>query len=314
MIRSEICEMLGIQYPVFQGGMAWIADGKLAAAVSEGGGLGIIAAGNAPGDYVREQIKVARAHTAKPIGVNVMLMSPFADDVAQVAAEEKVEVVTTGAGNPTKYMKIWKEAGIQVIPVVASVAMAKLMTRLGASALIAEGGESGGHVGELTTMVLVPQICDATTLPVIAAGGIADGRGVAAAFMLGACGVQMGTRFLSADECTIHPAYKEKILKATDLCTMVTGKRLGHPVRSLRTPFARDYAKAEYGGMPDDELEALATGALRLAVQEGDNEKGCFLSGQIAAMVKKQQPAAEIIREVMEEAEPILLRASSWVK
>ncbi|HJD22800.1 MAG TPA: enoyl-[acyl-carrier-protein] reductase FabK [Firmicutes bacterium] len=314
MIKSEICEMLGIQYPVFQGGMAWIADGKLAAAVSDGGGLGIIAAGNAPGDYVREQIKIARSLTSKPIGVNVMLLSPFADDVAQVVTEEKVEVVTTGAGNPSRYMKAWKEAGIRVIPVVASVAMAKLMTRLGASALIAEGGESGGHVGELTTIVLVPQVCDATTLPVIAAGGIADGRGVAAAFLLGAQGVQMGTRFLSAYECTIHPNYKEKILKATDLCTMVTGKRLGHPVRSLRTPFAREYAKAEYGGMPDDELEALATGALRRAVQEGDNEKGCFLSGQIAAMVKKEQPAAEIVKEVMEEAEPILRRASQWVE
>ncbi len=314
MIKSDICTMLGIQYPIFQGGMAWIADGKLAAAVSAGGGLGIIAAGNAPGEYVREQIKIAKSLTDKPIGVNIMLLSPFADEVAQVVTQEKAEVVTTGAGNPSKYMKSWKEAGIKVIPVVASVAMAKLMTRLGADALIAEGGESGGHVGELTTMVLVPQICDATTLPVIAAGGIADGRGVAAAFMLGACAVQMGTRFLSAEECTIHPTYKEKILKATDLCTMVTGKRLGHPVRSLRTQFARDYSKAEYGGMPDDELEKLATGALRLAVQDGDTERGCFLSGQIAAMVKKEQPAAEIIKEVMEEAEPILLRASEWVK
>ena len=314
MIKSAICELLGIRYPVLQGGMAWIADGKLAAAVSNGGGLGIIAAGNAPGSYVREQIRIARALTSSPFGVNIMLMSPFADDVAAVAVEEKIEVVTTGAGNPSKYMKAWKEADIKVIPVVASVAMAKLMTRLGASALIAEGGESGGHVGELTTMVLVPQICDATALPVIAAGGIADGRGVAAAFMLGACGVQMGTRFLSAYECTIHPNYKEKVLKATDLCTMVTGKRLGLPVRSLRTPFARKYAKAEYGGMPDDELEALATGALRLAVQEGDNEKGCFLSGQIAAMVRREQPAADIVREVMEEAEPILRRAGSWVE
>ena len=314
MIKSEICEMLGIKYPVFQGGMAWIADGKLAAAVSNGGGLGIIAAGNAPGEYVREQIKIARSATTKPIGVNIMLLSPYADDIADIVIEEKVEVVTTGAGNPSKYIKAWNQAGIKVIPVVASVAMAKLMTRLGASALIAEGGESGGHVGELTTMVLVPQICDATDLPVIAAGGIADGRGVAAAFMLGACAIQMGTRFLSAEECTIHPTYKEKILKATDLCTMVTGKRLGHPVRSLRTQFARDYSKAEYGGMPDDELEALATGALRLAVKDGDNQKGCFLSGQIAAMVKKEQPAAEIIKEVMDGAEPILLRAQSWVK
>lgn len=314
MVRSAICELLGIRYPVFQGGMAWIADGKLAAAVSDGGGLGIIAAGNAPASYVREQIRIARSLTDKPIGVNVMLMSPFADEVASVVAEECIEVVTTGAGNPSKYMKAWKEAGIKVIPVVASVAMAKLMTRLGASALIAEGGESGGHVGELTTMVLVPQVCDATTLPVIAAGGIADGRGVAAAFMLGACGVQMGTRFLSAYECNIHPNYKDKILKANDLCTMVTGKRLGHPVRSLRTQFARAYSKAEYGGMPDEGLEAFATGALRLAVQEGDNEKGCFLSGQIAAMVNREQYAADIVREVMQEAEPILRRACAWVE
>ena len=314
MIKSAICDLLGIQYPVFQGGMAWIADGKLAAAVSNGGGLGIIAAGNAPGSCVREQIRIAKSLTNKPIGVNIMLMSPFADEVAKVAAEERVEVVTTGAGNPSKYMKAWKAADIMVIPVVASVAMAKLMTRLGASALIAEGGESGGHVGELSTMVLVPQVCDATNLPVIAAGGIADGRGVAAAFMLGACGVQMGTRFLSACECTIHPNYKEKILKATDLCTMVTGKRLGHPVRSLRTQFARDYSNAEYGGMPDDALEALAAGALRLAVQEGDNEKGCFLSGQIAAVVKQEQPAADIVREVVQEAEPILRRAYLWVE
>jgi len=306
--------MLGIEYPVFQGGMAWIADGKLAAAVSNGGGLGIIAAGNAPAEYVKEQIKIAREITDRPIGVNIMLLSPYADEVSKIVIEEKVEVVTTGAGNPSKYIKEWLDAGIKVIPVVASVAMAKLMTRLGASALIAEGGESGGHVGELTTMVLVPQICDATTLPVIAAGGIADGRGVAAVFMLGAQGVQMGTRFLSAYECTIHPEYKEKILKATDLCTMVTGKRLGHPVRSLRTPFAREYFKAEYGGMPDEELEAFATGVLRLAVKDGDNEKGCFLSGQIAAIVNKEQPAAEIVKEVMDEAEPILMRASQWVK
>jgi enoyl-[acyl-carrier protein] reductase II len=314
MITTKINEMLGIQYPVFQGGMAWIADGKLASAVSNGGGLGIIAAGNAPADYVREQIKIARSLTDKPVGVNIMLMSPFADEVAKVVIEEKVEVVTTGAGNPSKYIKDWHDAGIKVIPVVASVAMAKLMTRLGASALIAEGGESGGHVGELTTMVLVPQVCDATDLPVIAAGGIADGRGVAAAFMLGAQGVQMGTRFLSATECSIHPSYKEKILKATDLCTMVTGKKLGHPQRSLRTQFARDYAKAEFGGMPDDELEALGTGALRRAVQEGDSDKGCFLSGQIAAMVKKEQPAAEIIKEVMDGAEPVLRSAAQWVK
>ena len=243
-----------------------------------------------------------------------MLLSPCADEVAQVVVEEKVDVITTGAGNPSKYIKEWLDAGIKVIPVVASVAMAKLMTRLGASALIAEGGESGGHVGELTTMVLVPQVCDATTLPVIAAGGIADGRGVAAAFMLGAQGVQMGTRFLSAVECNIHPVYKEKILKATDLCTMVTGKRLGHPVRSLRTQFARDYLKAEYSRMPDDELEALAVGALKLAVKDGDDKKGCFLSGQVAAMVNKEQPAAQIVREVIDGAEPILRSAAKYIE
>ena len=314
MIDSVICEKLGIRYPVFQGGMAWIADGKLAAAVSNGGGLGVVAAGNAPADYVRGQIRVAKSLTDKPFGVNIMLMSPFADEVAQVAAEEKVAVVTTGAGNPSKYMELWQCAGIKVIPVVASVALTKLMTRLGATAVIAEGGESGGHVGELTTMVLVPLVCDATDLPVIAAGGIADGRGAAAAFMLGACGVQMGTRFLSAEECSIHPEYKKKILKARDLCTMVTGKRLGHPVRSLRTNFARNYFKAEYSDMSDEELENLGVGALRLAVQEGDSDNGCFLAGQSAALVNRSQPAANIVREVMEGAEEVLKGASKWVR
>lgn len=314
MIQSPICDLLGIRYPVFQGGMAWIADGRLAAAVSNGGGLGIVAAGNAPGEAVRQQIRLARSLTDKPIGVNVMLLSPFADEVAQVVAEERVEVVTTGAGNPAKYMKAWLAAGVKVIPVVASVAMARLMTRLGVSALIAEGGESGGHVGELTTMVLVPQVCDATDLPVVAAGGIADGRGLAAALMLGACGVQMGTRFLSAQECSIHPTYKEKILKAKDLCTMVTGKRGGHPVRSLRTQFARDYSKAEYGGASDEALDALAAGSLRRAVEEGDMELGCFLSGQVAALVRREQPAADIIRDVVEGAEPLLKEAMKWVR
>ena len=313
MIKSAVCDLLGIKYPVFQGGMAWISDGKLAAAVSEGGGLGIIAAGNAPGEYVREQIKIAKSLTDKPIGVNIMLLSPFADEVAKVVVEEKINVVTTGAGNPSKYIKDWLNAGIKVIPVVASVAMAKLMTRLGASALIAEGGESGGHIGELTTMVLVPQIVDATTLPVIAAGGIGNGRGVAAAFILGASAVQMGTRFLSAYECNIHPSYKEKILHATDLCTMVTGKRLGHPVRSLRTPFARDYFKAEYSDISDEELEKLGMGALRSAVIDGDNEKGCFLAGQIASVVDREQSAADIIKEVISEAEPILKKAGELV-
>ena len=314
MPNSVLCEMLGIRYPVFQGGMAWISDDRLAAAVSEGGGLGIIASGNAPADYVREQIRIAKSLTSRPFGVNVMLLSPYADEVAEVIAQERVAVVTTGAGNPSKYMEMWKAAGSRVIPVVASVALAKLMQRIGASAVIAEGGESGGHVGELTTMVLVPLVADAVSIPVIAAGGIADGRGMAAAFMLGACGVQMGTRFLSAEECTIHPAYREKVLKAGDLATMVTGKRLGHPVRSLRTAFARNYSKAEYGGMPDDELEALGTGALRYAVKEGDSEKGCFLAGQIVAMVNKVQPAADIVREVADGADEVLKGAAGWAK
>ena len=314
MIKSAVTEMLGIEWPVFQGGMAWIADGRLAAAVSNAGGLGIIAAGNAPADYVQKQIETARSLTEKPFGVNIMLMSPYADDIAALVAREHVRVVTTGAGNPGKYMKMWKDAGIIVIPVVASTAMAKLMTRAGADALIAEGGESGGHIGELTTMVLVPQIVDATPLPVIAAGGIADGRGVAAAFMLGAQAVQMGTRFLSAKECTISDAYREKVLKAGDLCTVVTGRRLGHPVRSLKTPFARTYAKAEYSDISDEELEAMGTGALRKAVVDGDVEHGCFLAGQIATVVNKMESAEEIVHSVIEEAEPLLKGAAKWVK
>lgn len=314
MIRTVLCDLLDIKHPVFQGGMAWISDGKLAAAVSNGGGLGIIAAGNAPADYVRQQIRVAQSLTDKPFGVNIMLLSPFADTVALAVAEEKVAVVTTGAGNPSKYMERWNAAGVKVIPVVASVAMAKLVTRLGAAAVIAEGGESGGHVGDLTTMTLVPQVCDVTDLPVIAAGGIGDGRGIAAAFMLGACGVQMGTRFVVAKECSVHPNYKERVLKATDISTIVTGKRLGHPVRSLKTPFSREYFKAEYSNISDEELEAMGAGALRLAVQEGDLNSGCFLCGQIAAMVKKEQSASDIIHEVMEEAEDILKGGCKWVK
>ncbi len=314
MIETPITSLLGIKYPVLQGGMAWIADGRLAAAVSEGGGLGIIGAGSAPAEYVRQEIAKARSLTDKPFGVNIMLMSPYADEIAALTAEEKVSVVTTGAGNPSKYMAAWKENGVKVIPVVASVAMAKLMTRLGASALIAEGGESGGHVGELTTMVLTPLIVEATNLPVIAAGGIAIGKQAAAAFVMGAAGVQMGTRFLSADECTISDAYREKILKAGDLCTMVTGKKLGHPVRSLRTAFARNYAKAEFGGMDDESLEALGVGALRKAVVDGDADNGCFLSGQVAAFVNKRESAASIIEDVMINAEKELRGAMKWVR
>ena len=314
MITTPICGLLGIEYPVFQGGMAWIADAKLAAAVSNGGGLGIIAAGNAPGDYVRDQIRAAKTMTDKPFGVNIMLLSPFADDVAKVVVEEGVQVLTTGAGNPGKYMESWLEAGIKVIPVVPSVAMTKLVTRLGASTVIAEGGESGGHVGDLTTMALVPQVCDNTDLPVIAAGGIADGRGVAAAFMLGACGVQMGTRFLVAEECSVHRNYKDKIIKANDIATMITGRRTGHPVRSLKTNFTREYFKLEYSSASDEDLDKFGTGALRKAVQDGNSKEGCFLAGQIAGMVNKEQPAAQIVREVIEEAEPILRGALKWVK
>lgn len=307
MIHTELCDLLGIEYPVFQGGMAWIADGKLAAAVSNGGGLGVVAAGNAPADYVRQQIRIAKSLTEKPFGVNIMLMSPFADEVAQVAAEERVAVVTTGAGNPSKYMQLWKDAGIKVIPVVASVAMAKLMTRLGASALIAEGGESGGHVGELTTMVLVPLVCDATTLPVLAAGGIADGRGLAAALALGACGVQMGTRFLVAKECRVSSEYKKKVLEAKDISTIVTGRRLGHPVRAIKTAYTARYARAEADeNFSAEALEELGVGSLRRAVEAGDAEEGCFLAGQIAGMVSREETAAEIVQDVVRGAEEVL--------
>lgn len=314
MIRTPICDLLGIEYPILQGGMAWIADGKLAASVSEAGGLGIISAMNADADYLKGQIKIARSLTKKPFGVNLMLMSPYADEIARTIAEEKVPVVTTGAGNPSKYIKDWITAGIKVLPVVASVGMAKLVTRAGASAVIAEGGESGGHVGELTTLCLVPQVCDATVLPVIAAGGIADGRGIAATFMLGAQGVQLGTRFLVATECGVHQNYKNKVLKANDISTITTGKRLGHPVRSLKNAFSKNYFKAEYSSISDEELEAMGTGALRLAAIEGDEKRGCFLAGQIAAMVTKEQPAAEIVRELFTEAETILNGAKQWVK
>ena len=313
MIKTPLCSLLGIEYPIFQGGMAWISDGKLAAAVSNAGGLGIISAMNADAQYLQEQIALCRSLTDKPFGVNIMLMSPFAAEVAELTAREKVAVVTTGAGNPSKYMPAWLEAGVKVIPVVASVGMAKLVTKAGASAIIAEGGESGGHVGELTTMVLVPQVCDATDLPVLAAGGIADGRGIAAAFQLGAVGVQVGTRFLVAEECGVHPNYKKKVLKANDISTMVTGKRLGHPVRQIKNPFAKDFLKGEYSQISDEELEALGRGALYRAAIEGDEKTGDFLAGQIAGMVNKEQPAAEIIKEMFEEAEEVLKNAGKWL-
>lgn len=314
MINTPICEMLGIKYPVFQGGMAHISDAVLAASVSEAGGLGIISAASGNISYISEQIDKARSITKKPIGVNVMLMGENIDEIAKLIAEKKVDVVTTGAGTPDKYVPMWKEAGIKVIPVVPSASIAKMVERCGADAVIAEGGESGGHVGDMTTMALVPQVCDAVNIPVIAAGGIADGRGVAAAFMLGASGVQLGTRFLVAKECGISRIYKDKILKAKDTSTIVTGKRLGHPVRSIKSPFSRAYSKAEYTSISDDELENMAVGSLRAAVTLGDEKKGCFLAGQISGMVNREQKSSEIILEIISEAENILNGAKKWVK
>lgn len=315
MIKTPICELLGIDYPIIQGGMAWIADAELAAAVSNGGGLGIISAMNADGNWLRDEIRKAKSLTDKPFGVNIMLMSPHVNEVAEIVIEEKVAVVTTGAGNPSKYIKKWKEAGIKVVPVVPSTAIAKLVARSGADAVIAEGGESGGHVGDLTTMTLVPQVCDAIDIPVVAAGGIADGRGMAAAIMLGACGVQMGTRFLVATECNVSDAYKQKIIKAKDIDTMVTGKRLGHPVRVLKNPFAREFNKMEYNSnITDKEIEAFGAGSLRKAAVDGDIKNGSFMSGQIAAIVKKEESAEAIIKDVCTHAETILAGGMKWVK
>lgn len=315
MIHTPLCDLLGIRYPIFQGGMAWIADASLAAAVSNAGGLGIISAMNADGEWLRNEIQKAREMTDRPFGVNIMLKSPFVEKVARVVAEEKIPVVTTGAGDPTRYMEEWGKAGIRVVPVVASVAVARHVARAGASAVIAEGGESGGHVGDLTTMVLVPQICDCVEIPVIAAGGIADGRGVAASLMLGAVGVQVGTRFLTANECTVHENYKSRILKAKDISTVTTGKRLGHPVRCLKNAFSRGFLSKEYdASIPNEELEALGVGALRLAAREGDEKNGCFMAGQAAALVKQEQPAKEIITDMFTEAERILQGGTKWVR
>ena len=316
MISTVIDQSLGLEFPIFQGGMAWVADASLAAGVSNAGGLGIIAAMNSNGEQLREEIQKCKKMTDKIFGVNIMLMSPFADEVADVVIEEGIKVVTTGAGNPGKYMPKWKEAGIKVIPVVPSVALARKMEKDGAFAVIAEGGESGGHVGEITTMALVPQVVDAVSIPVIAAGGIADGRQIAAAFMLGAVGVQVGTRFLVAEECTISQEYKNKALKARDIDTVVTGKRLGHPVRSLKNTFTREYAKAEYdkSSVSDEELEKMGAGVLRMAARGGDVSHGCVLAGQVAGMIKKEQPAREIIEEMFTQAEEVLNGATKWVK
>ena len=315
MIHTDVCDRIGIEYPIFQGGMAWVSEHILAAAVSNAGGLGIISAMNAPGEYLRKEIRACREMTDRPFGVNVMLMSPHAPEVAKVILEEKVPVVTTGAGLPGVYMKEWVPAGIKVVPVVPSVAIAKRVAREGATAVIAEGCESGGHVGELTTMALVPQVVDAVDVPVLAAGGIADGRGIAAAFMLGARGVQVGTRFLCATECQVHPNYKKKILAARDIDTVVTGKRLGHPVRCLKNPFARAFGQMEYdSSLTNEEIEKFGAGSLRKAAVEGDMENGSIMAGQIAALVKEEQPAARIIREMFAQAEQLLAEAAKWVR
>ncbi|MBE6023591.1 MAG: enoyl-[acyl-carrier-protein] reductase FabK [Cellulosilyticum sp.] len=296
---KTICELLNISYPIFQGGMAWVATHSIAAAVSNAGGLGIIAAGHAPADWVREEIRACKKKTDKPFGVNVMLLSPYVDEVMQVILEEKVAVVTTGAGNPGKYIEALKAAGVKVIPVVPSVALAKRMERCQVDAVIAEGCESGGHIGELTTMVLVPQVVDAVNIPVIAAGGIADGRGMAAAFMLGACGVQIGTRFLVAKECDIPESYKERVIKASDIDAVVTGRSTGHPVRCLRNQLTRALQKLEKAGASEEEFNKLGTGALRRAVIEGDMQNGSVLAGQIAGMITREQTTEEIIQELM---------------
>ena len=312
MLKSVICNILGIRYPVFQGGMAWIADATLAAAVSEAGGLGLISAVNYGKEAVREEVRKARSLTAKPFGVNIMLAAPDAHDIASLVVEEGVKIVTTGAGSPAKYMDMWKEAGIKVIPVVASVAYALKMQELGATAVVAEGAESGGHVGETHTMALVPQIVDAVDIPVIAAGGIFDGRGAAAAFMLGACGVQLGTRFLMARECRVHPVYKERLMKASDIGTIVTGRSLQDAVRSLKTPFSKQFAKME--GDPSvgaDEIRAFGTGSLRKAVFDGDLAGGSFLAGEVAGMCRKEESAREIVLDIVEGAERIMKEKTS---
>lgn len=305
-IKTAVTELLGIEYPVIQGGMAWIADASLAAAVSEGGGLGLIAAGNAPADYVRQQIQEAKRRTSKPFGVNIMLLSPYAKEVAKVVAEEGVKVVTTGAGNPSEHIAMWKEAGIKVIPVVPSVALAKRMERYGADAVIAEGMESGGHIGELTTMTLVPQVAQAVSIPVIAAGGIADGRGFAAAVMLGAKGVQVGTRFLVANECNVHENYKEKVLAANDTDTMVTGRITGHPVRVLKNKLARQMKAIDGGAGTVEDFERMGAGALRKAAVEGDMAFGSVMAGQIAGLVAKKESARDIILDIVNGGEKLL--------
>lgn len=311
-MRTDVTKLLEIEYPILQGGMAWVAEHHLAAAVSEAGGLGLIGAASAPGEWVREQIRKVKERTEKPFGVNIMLMSPYADEVAKVVAEEGVKVVTTGAGNPEKYMKLWKNAGIKVIPVVASVALAKRMERCGADAVVAEGSEAGGHIGENTTMVLVPQIADAVSIPVIAAGGIADGRGVAASLMLGASAVQVGTHFVVTKESVVHENYKKCIIKAKDIDSKVTGRSTGHPIRVLRNQMTKEYLRLEKEGASFEELEKLTLGALRKAVVEGDVVNGSLMAGLSAGLVKEEFSCRELIQKLMSEAEACLKGAKLY--
>lgn len=305
-MKTKITELLGIEYPIIQGGMAWISEGHLAAAVSNAGGLGLIAAGNAPTAWVKEQIEIAKSKTDKPFGVNIMLMSENSAEVAELVCQEGVKVVTTGAGNPGKYIARWKEFGIKVIPVIPSVALAIRMERAGADAVIAEGTEAGGHIGELTSMVLIPQVVDALNIPVIGAGGIADGRGIAAAFMLGAEGVQVGTRFLCADECRVHGEYKRMVLEAKDTDTLATGRSTGHPVRVLKNPLARKIVELEKANEDVQVIEQLCNGTLRLAAVDGDIKNGSVMAGQSAGLVKSIQPAQDIIKEMFTQAEKLL--------
>ena len=311
-MQTEINNLLEIEYPIIQGGMAWVAEHHLAAAVSEAGGFGLIGAANAPADWVREQIRKTKELTDRPFGVNVMLMSPYADEVARVIAEEGVKAVTTGAGNPEKYMELWKERNIKVIPVVASVALAKRMERCGADAVVAEGCESGGHIGESTTMTLVPQVVDAVKIPVIAAGGIGDGRGLAAAMMLGAKAVQMGTRFVVAKESIVHENYKERIIRAKDIDTRVTGRSTGHPIRALRNDMTKAYLQKEQEGASTEELELLASGALRRAVQEGDIHNGSLMSGQIAGLIKEEVSCKQLIDTLVSQTKEALNRSRMY--
>lgn len=312
-METEITRLLGIEKPLFQGGMAWIADARLAAAVSNAGGLGLISSINGGVEAVRAEIRLARQLTDKPFGVNIMLAAPDAAEIAALVVEEGVSIVTTGAGSPAPYIQMWKAAGIRVIPVVASVAYAVKVEQLGAVAVIAEGAESGGHVGDIHTLALVPQVVDAVHIPVLAAGGIFDGRGAAAAFMLGACGVQVGTRFLVADECRVHPVYKERLIKASDIGTMVTGKSLGDAVRSLKTPFSKKFAQMEAQGVPADEIRAFGTGSLRKAVFDGDLQGGSFLAGEVAGMITRTEPAAAIVEDIIGGAEALLKNAHKLI-